>query len=163
MEECIWKLTGLPLNFNADKYKIEQIAFHLPDCIESCMCPRTSVKVQDTSASRQITRSLLFQPIYGFCHFDQHQTSGLLPFPMMILNGSCMLYVSMYTLKLRHGLQAQVLRVRMLYWDLQANGQGRIFLWYTWSGKLGLQCWLFRSVDKRSFRTEIELEIRNLS
>lgn len=57
--------------------EMNKMAKYLLDYIESCMCPRMSVQVQDTSASSKITSSLPLQPKDDFCRCDQFQTWDL--------------------------------------------------------------------------------------
>lgn len=107
----------------------------LPYCIGSCMYPRMSERAQDISASSRTTNTRLSLPKYGFCHSRLFPTSDPSPWPMKILNCSCMLYVSMCTLKLQPCLQAQVLHVQLLDWGSREDVLGRTCVWCTCSGK----------------------------
>lgn len=125
----------------------------LPCCIESCMCPRMSERAQDISASKRTTSSLLFLLGHDFCHSCLSLTLDPSPSPMKPLNYSCMLYVSMCTLKIQLYLQAQVLHVRKLCWDSQEDILGRTSLRCTCSGKSNLPNKLFHSEHKIVLQT----------
>lgn len=64
----------------------------------------------------------------------------------------------MYTLMPQHDLQAQELRVQMLYWDSPEDGRARIFQLCTCSGKWNLQDMLFHSEHKKIFPQEWNLD-----
>jgi len=66
------------------------------------------VKVQGTAASSKTTNSLLFRLVRCSCQSGQCRKRFPLLGPMMTWSNLGTLYVSMYTLKLRLGPQAQV-------------------------------------------------------